>query len=159
MLCINERSSMVIEISLSKAQIEKRFGEKSIIETKQNGTVYINKRKSNWLFEIKQGRGMIFGPRFLWKIDIEDGRLICARRKTFLEITYLVLIIISSLFAPVLAAGVLSQLFATGLVGEGTVMAIMVYLVMILVLWIIYFFVFSKRAKEAIKDIIQHYYF
>ena len=41
---------MVIEISLSKAQIEKRFGEKSIIETKQNGTVYINKRKSNWLF-------------------------------------------------------------------------------------------------------------
>lgn len=149
---------MVIEISLSKAQIEKRFGEKSIIETKQNGTVCINKRKGNWLFEIKQGRGMIFGPRFLWKIDIEDSRLICVRKKTFLEITYLVLIIISSLFAPVLAAGVLSQLFATGLTG-GTVMAIMVYLVMILVLWIIYFFVFSKRAKEAIKDIIQHYYF
>ena len=149
---------MVIEISLSKAQIEKRFGEKSIIETKQNGTVCINKRKGNWLFEIKQGRGMIFGPRFLWKIDIEDGRLICARKKTFLEITYLVLIIISSLFAPVLAAGVLSQLFATGLVW-GTVMAIMVYLVMILVLWIIYFFVFSKRAKEAIKDIVQHYFF
>lgn len=149
---------MVIEISLSKAQIEKRFGEKSIIETKQNGTVCINKRKGNWLFEIKQGRGMIFGPRFLWKIDIEDSRLICVRKKTFLEITYLVLIIISSLFAPVLAAGVLSQLFATGLTG-GTVMAIMVYLVMILVLWIIYFFVFSKRAKEAIKDIVQHYYF
>lgn len=149
---------MVIEISLSKAQIEKRFGEKSIIETKQNGTVCINKRKGNWLFEIKQGRGMIFGPRFLWKIDIEDSRLICVRKKTFLEITYLVLIIISTLFAPVLAAGVLSQLFATGLVW-GTVMAIMVYLVMILVLWIIYFFVFSKRAKEAIKDIIQHYYF
>ena len=148
---------MVIEISLSKAQIEKRFGEKSIIETKQNGTVCINKRKGNWLFEIKQGRGMIFGPRFLWKIDIEDGRLICARKKTFLEITYLVLIIISSLFAPVLAAGVISQLFVTGLVGE-TVMAIMVYLVMILVLWIIYFFVFSKRAKETIKDIVQHYY-
>lgn len=149
---------MVIEISLSKAQIEKRFGEKSIIETKQNGTVCINKRKGNWLFEIKQGRGMIFGPRFLWKIDVEDGRLICARKKTFLEITYLVLIIISSLFVPVLAAGVFSQLYATGLVGE-TVMAIMVYLVMIFVLWIIYFFVFSKRAKEAIKDIVQHYYF
>lgn len=149
---------MVIEISLSKAQIEKRFGEKSIIETKQNGTVCINKRKGNWLFEIKQGGGMIFGPRFLWKIDVEDGRLICARKKTFLEITYLVLIIISSLFVPVLAAGVLSQLYTTGLAG-GTVMAITVYLVMIFVLWIIYFFVFSKRAKEAIKDIVQHYYF
>lgn len=149
---------MVIETSLSKAQIEKRFGEKSIIEIKQNGTVCINKRKGNWLFEIKQGKGMIFGPTFLWKIDIEDGRLICSRKKTFLEITYLVLIIISSLFAPVLAAGALSQLFATGLVG-GTVMAIMVYLVIILVLWIIYFFVFSKRAKETIKDIVQHYYF
>nr|WP_317362710.1 hypothetical protein [uncultured Blautia sp.] len=101
---------------------------------------------------------MIFGSRFLWKIDIEDNKLIWAREKTFLEITYLVLTIISTLFAPVLVAGVLSQLFVTGLVW-GTVMAIMVYLVMILVLWIIYFFVFSKRAKEAIKDIIQHYYF
>lgn len=39
------------------------------------------------------------------------------QEKTFLEITYLVLIIISSLFALVLAAGALSQLFATGLVG------------------------------------------
>lgn len=81
---------MVIETSLSKAQIEKRFGEKSIIETKQNGTVCINKRKGNWLFEIKQGKGMIFGPTFLWKIDIEDGRLICSRKKHFqkLPISY-----------------------------------------------------------------------
>lgn len=148
---------MVLEIDLNKAQIEKRFEEKSIINTNQNGRVSINKRKGGWLFEIKQGEGMTFGPRFLWKVDIEDGRLVCTRKRTFLEIIYLVLIIISSLFAPVLAVGVIFQLFTASSMALETTVVIMGYLVTILIFWIIYFFVFSKRAKKAIRDIVQNY--
>lgn len=154
---------MYIDLNIGEATIERVLNKTDRVDTKEYGTIRINKQSDYWVANAILGRGIQNRPELLWKIEVAKNGILCRRIKTYKEKIYFLMAVISSLLFPVAVFGLLTHLLLIssnkiGMPFEALVGVIM-YLLIVLFFGGVYYYVFIRKSNDIIKDVITKYIF